>query len=304
MAYPKIGFIFSDMPKSVHTDKYTRFRELLIAIRTNLSLTQTQLAEKLGKPQSFVSKYESGERRLDFIEVLELAECLNFDVGNLADAVENSEETNLLRDWKVSSKQISSLINQNPSLRGMLLGYVAELKLKELISVLPDISYTYKFDDHDRKKKSDLYIVYRGKAFDVEAKSLQTNTIKFDEATQTWTAKTQVDASDRRDVLLSSGKKLNTTLLLRGEFDILAVNCFGFGGAWKFLFAKNTDLPSSTFKKYDETDRKELIASLVTVSFPVAPPFYESLKDLLDSMIEEGLGATPDELLFNENQKI
>jgi transcriptional regulator with XRE-family HTH domain len=289
------------MPKSVHTDKYTKFRELLIAIRTNLSLTQTQLAEKLGKPQSFVSKYESGERRLDFIEVLDLAECLNFDVGNLADAIENSEETNLLRDWKVTSKQISSLINQNPSLRGMLLGYVAELKLKELISVLPEISYTYKFDDHDRKKKGDLYIVYRGKAFDVEAKSLQTNTIKFDETAGVWTAKTQVDASDRRDVVLSSGEKLNTTLLRRGEFDILAVNCFGFGGEWKFLFAKNTDLPSSTFKKYDETVRRELIASLITVTLPPQPPFYESLKDLLDSMIEDGLGKTPDELLLHEN---
>lgn len=289
------------MPKSVHTDKYTKFRELLIAVRTNLSLTQTQLAEKLGKPQSFVSKYESGERRLDFIEVLELAECLKFDVGNLADAVENADEINLLRDWEVSSKQISSLINQNPSLRGMLLGYVAELKLKELISVLPDISYTYKFDDHDRKKKGDLYIIYQGKAFDVESKSLQTNTIKFDEVTQTWTAKAQVDASDRRNVVLSSGKILNTTLLLRGEFDILAVNCFGFGGEWKFLFAKNADLPSSAFKGYEETDRKELIASLVTVSLPVKPPFYESLKDLLDSMIKAGLGATPDESLFNKD---
>lgn len=289
------------MPKSVHTDKYNKFRELLIAIRTTLSLTQTQLAEKLGKPQSFVSKYESGERRLDFIEVLDLAECLNFDVGVLADTIENSETTNLLRDWQISSKQISLLINQNPSLRGMLSGYVAELKLKELISILPDISYIYKFDDHNRKKKSDLYIIYRGKAFDVESKSLQTNTIKFDETSNIWTAKTQVDASDRRDVVLSSGKKLNTTLLLRGEFDILAVNCFGFGGQWKFLFAKNTDLPASTYKNYDEADRQELIASLIPVSLPVQSPFHESLKDLLDEMIEEGLGATPDELFLNEN---
>ena len=169
------------MPKSIHTDKYTQFCELLIKYRNESSLTQTQLAEKLGKPQSFVSKYEIGERRLDFIEVLELAEILRFDIGNLADLLEDDEETNLLRDWEISSKQISSLINQNPSLRGMLLGYVAELKLKELISVLPDISYTYKFDDHDRKKKSDLYIIYRGKAFDVESKSLQTNTIKFND---------------------------------------------------------------------------------------------------------------------------
>ena len=289
------------MPKSIHTDKYTQFCGLLIKYRNDKSLTQTQLAEKLGKPQSFVSKYEIGERRLDFIEVLELAEILQFDIGNLADLLEEVEETNLLRDWEISSKQISSLINQNPSLRGMLLGYVAELKLKELISALPDISYTYKFDDHDRKKKSDLYIIYHGKAFDVESKSLQTNTIKFDETTQTWTAKTQVDASDRRDVTLSSGKKLNTTLLKRGEFDILAVNCFGFGNKWKFLFAKNSDLPISTFKKYEEADRAELIASLITVELPVKLPFYENLKDLLDSMIEEGLGKPPDESLFNKN---
>ena len=289
------------MPKSIHTDKYTQFCELLIKYRNESSLTQTQLAEKLGKPQSFVSKYEIGERRLDFIEVLELAEILQFDIGNLADLLEEVEETNLLRDWEISSKQISSLINQNPSLRGMLLGYVAELKLKELISVLPDISYTYKFDDHDRKKKSDLYIIYRGKAFDVESKSLQTNTIKFNEESQTWTAKTQVDASDRRDVILSSGKKLNTTLLKRGEFDILAVNCFGFGNKWKFLFAKNSDLPISTFKKYEEADRAELIASMIKVELPVKLPFYENLKDLLDSMIEEGLGKPPDESLFNKN---
>lgn len=289
------------MAKSVHTDRYSKFRELLIEYRKNLQLTQTQLAEKLNKPQSFVSKYESGERRLDFIEVLEIAECLNFDACHLINEIEGEEEVNLLREWQVSSREISFLINQNPSLRGMLLGYVAELKLKELITALPDITYTYKFDDHNRKKKGDLYIIYRGKAFDVESKSLQTNTIKFDDKTETWTAKTQVDASDRRTIVLSSGKPLNTTLLLRGEFDILAVNCFGFGKKWKFLFAKNTDLPSSSYKKYDELDRQELIASLVSVSYPAQPPFYESLKDLLDEMIDAGLGAIPDESLFNEN---
>jgi len=40
------------------------------------------LAEKLGKPQSFVSKYERGERRLDFIEFMSLAEALSLDVHN------------------------------------------------------------------------------------------------------------------------------------------------------------------------------------------------------------------------------
>ncbi len=44
-------------------------------------MTQVQVAEKLGKPQSFVSKYERGERRLDFSEFVELADALGIDVA-------------------------------------------------------------------------------------------------------------------------------------------------------------------------------------------------------------------------------
>lgn len=43
-------------------------------------LTQMQIAERLSKPQSYISKYERGERRLDFPEFVELAEILGIDV--------------------------------------------------------------------------------------------------------------------------------------------------------------------------------------------------------------------------------
>ena len=46
-------------------------------------MTQAQLAERLERPQSFVSKYERGERRLDFVEVFEIAEALRVDVCDL-----------------------------------------------------------------------------------------------------------------------------------------------------------------------------------------------------------------------------
>jgi len=46
-------------------------------------MTQFQLAERLGRPQSFVSKYERGERRLDFVEVFEIAEALRVDMCDL-----------------------------------------------------------------------------------------------------------------------------------------------------------------------------------------------------------------------------
>lgn len=46
--------------------------------------TQIDLARALGEPQSFVSKYEIGERRLTFVEVLRLCRVLQLDVGELA----------------------------------------------------------------------------------------------------------------------------------------------------------------------------------------------------------------------------
>ena len=44
-------------------------QELLTEIRVNAQLTQKQLSQKLNRPQSYVSKYESGERRLTIIEI-------------------------------------------------------------------------------------------------------------------------------------------------------------------------------------------------------------------------------------------
>ena len=43
-------------------------------------MTQVQIAERLGRPQSYISKYERGERRLDFSEFVELADVLGIDI--------------------------------------------------------------------------------------------------------------------------------------------------------------------------------------------------------------------------------
>ncbi|WP_353642536.1 helix-turn-helix transcriptional regulator [Mesorhizobium sp. WSM2239] len=51
----------------------------LISLRKANNLTQTQVAEKLGRPQSFVAKYEGGERRLDVVEFLEVTAALDAD---------------------------------------------------------------------------------------------------------------------------------------------------------------------------------------------------------------------------------
>ncbi|TIP99912.1 MAG: helix-turn-helix transcriptional regulator [Mesorhizobium sp.] len=63
------------MPKSLRSPRHQRFLAQLISLRKAKGLTQTQ-AEKLGRPQSFVAKYEGGERRLDVIEFLDVTAVL------------------------------------------------------------------------------------------------------------------------------------------------------------------------------------------------------------------------------------
>ena len=208
----------------------------------------------------------------------------------------------IFEKWKVTTEQLSEIVEHNPSLRGMLFGYVAEIKLREIISSFPEITYMTKFDDHDRKKKGDLYVVYHNRAFDIEAKSLQTAMVQQDEKNQRWVGKAQVDASDRRTITLPDGSTMNTTLLLKGEFDILAVNCYAFDQKWHFTFAKNSDLPTSKFKQYTQVQRENVIASLVQITWPPEPPFYADLRKLLDEMIAEGKGKDPQDVVADADE--
>jgi transcriptional regulator with XRE-family HTH domain len=61
---------------------------ILVALRGDLGLRQVDLAEKLGRPQSFVSKYESGERRLDVMELSEICSALHISLSEVALRVE------------------------------------------------------------------------------------------------------------------------------------------------------------------------------------------------------------------------
>lgn len=65
--------------KSVFTQKYNLFRELIVAARKKTGLSQVSLAKRLKRPQSFVSKYERGERRLDLVEFLEIAKAIGIN---------------------------------------------------------------------------------------------------------------------------------------------------------------------------------------------------------------------------------
>lgn len=69
--------------KSIHSAPYIHLLKLLVDQRNAASLTQSQVAERLGRPQSYVSKFERGERRLDVIEFLEVCRCIETDPHEL-----------------------------------------------------------------------------------------------------------------------------------------------------------------------------------------------------------------------------
>ena len=191
----------------------------------------------------------------------------------------------ILDRWDMTPEELTKLVEDNPSLRGMILGYLAELKLEKLWLSGDDVSEVTKYDDHDRKKKGDRVIRYKGQEFIFESKSLQSATIE--KLQEGWVGKAQVDASDRREIVLPDNSRVTTTCLLKGEFDILAVNVFAFEEKWRFVFAKNSDLPTSGYRRYSPYQRQHLLATLVTVHWPPRPPFRDEPFTLMNEIIQK-----------------
>ena len=80
------------MTKSVFTENYETFLKILVRLRKGIGMTQTQLAQKIKQNQSYVSKYENGERRLDVIEFVQIAKAIGADPLQIIDE--------LVGNWK------------------------------------------------------------------------------------------------------------------------------------------------------------------------------------------------------------
>jgi ribosome-binding protein aMBF1 (putative translation factor) len=75
----------------LRNSRYGTFQRALIEARQTNNLTQSDVACRLGKPQSYVSKYESGERRLDVIEFVEVCAALNIKPIEILERLDNDE---------------------------------------------------------------------------------------------------------------------------------------------------------------------------------------------------------------------
>jgi len=74
------------VPESKFDQAEDLFRNLLRNFRQTNNLTQREVADRLGSPQSYVSKYETGERRLDFVETLFVCEALGISLEDFVKA--------------------------------------------------------------------------------------------------------------------------------------------------------------------------------------------------------------------------
>lgn len=71
------------MSKADHREQYAVFAEVLRKARKTAQLTQTEVAARLGRPQSFVAKYEGCERKLDVIDFLNVAKAIGVPWASL-----------------------------------------------------------------------------------------------------------------------------------------------------------------------------------------------------------------------------
>lgn len=78
------------MPRSQFSEAYRSFLEVLVSARKGAGLTQTELADRLGRRQGFVSIVETGVRRVDLIEFCAIAKAIGRDPVELFSRVYES----------------------------------------------------------------------------------------------------------------------------------------------------------------------------------------------------------------------
>ncbi len=81
------------MKKSIYSDGYLEFLSRLRAVRIEQEITQAELAIRLGTTQSFISKCERGERRIDLIEARLFCEALEVDFIGFVTAIHSRLST-------------------------------------------------------------------------------------------------------------------------------------------------------------------------------------------------------------------
>lgn len=81
------------MDKSIYSERQSRLQQMLRNIRIEAGLRQVDLANRLGQHQSFVSKYEIGERRLDVLELEQVCNCCGITLIDFVTRMDEVQES-------------------------------------------------------------------------------------------------------------------------------------------------------------------------------------------------------------------
>ena len=100
-----------------------------------------------------------------------------------------ADERSILDMFGVTIEFLTQVVKANPSLRGVIIGYLAERKLWDWFQRDDRITAIRKDDDHDRDNKEDLVVTYKGHDFRLEVKSLQTNSVEMIDPSGHWIKK-------------------------------------------------------------------------------------------------------------------
>ncbi len=196
-----------------------------------------------------------------------------------------THEFDLLKSWGLTSGELSEIVAENPSMRGLMFGFIAEYKIKRDCLSGSKIKNLTRPRSHDRKAKGDFFFEYKGHKILLEVKCLDTPKVKGNEV-DGWSGTFQCNASDKTTVQLPNGETVKTNCLAVGGFDVLAVCLFAFGNVWRYAFAANMDLPRTTWPKYTPKQQEYLLKSSMGITWPVPSPFSTDLFAILERVIE------------------
>ena len=76
--------------KSIHHPLHRRLRQELTSARMDMGLTQRELAEKMNVTHSLIGKIETGDRRLDVLELIEYSKVLNLDIDSILELLQEN----------------------------------------------------------------------------------------------------------------------------------------------------------------------------------------------------------------------
>jgi hypothetical protein len=180
----------------------------------------------------------------------------------------------------ISKEELTQLIKEHSCVRGMISGYIAEMKFRQFVDNNSEICYCYKPKDHDRtENKADLVCDYNDSTISIQVKSIQTKSIKYID--NQYVAIVQNDASDKRCIILPNNEEVVTTNYQIGEYDILAVPLFIFTNEWTFAYKLNKNCRKSKSRKYTDTQKQYLLATTEKISYPLTDDWTQDFNGLL-----------------------